>query len=238
MIVPTKYTVYPEYLPNYIDKLSPTNSTDLVKEALLKSGIDLIDLRDSLIHLKSENFLYYKTDNHWNKLGSFFASKIILDKIKQDYPNLPTLQLEDYKIKKEIISGKNTARLIKMEDQFEDTNYILDQKTPSPAKEAYKYGYPVPPKFPYPWEYEMVYETDNDSLPKLLLIRDSFGGSIIPYLNQSFSKSVFIFDNWNFTSNEHIIENEQPDIVVYLVLESMWYDFLAGIEISQQQKEK
>lgn len=238
VIVPTKYTVYPENLPNYVDKLSQINSTDLVKEALLKSGIDLIDLRDSLINLKSEELLYYKTDNHWNKLGSFYASKIILDKIKQDYPNLPTKQLDDFKIKKEIISGKNTARLINMENQFEDINYILDPKTPSPAKKANKYGYPVPQKFPYPWEYEMVYETANDSLPKLLLIRDSFGGSIMPYLNQSFSKSVFIFDNWHFTSNEHIIENEQPDIVIYLVLESMWYDFLAGIEISQQQKEK
>ncbi len=101
VIIPTKYTIYPEYLPNNIDKLSRTNSTDLVKDALFKSGIDVLDLRDELIHFKSEDLLYYKTDNHWNDLGSFYASKIIIDKIKKDYLNIPTLNLDNYSIKLE-----------------------------------------------------------------------------------------------------------------------------------------
>jgi len=237
VIVPTKYTVYAEYLPNYIDKLNEITSTDLVKEALNKGGIDVLDLRDTLINAKNNGLLYYKTDNHWNELGSFFASKTILDKIKKEHPNIPTFQLNDFSITQEIKNGGNTARLINMEDQFDDINFNLDQKTPSQAKKVKSFDYPAPQDFPYPWEYVMTYEVANDSLPKLLLIRDSFGGSVIPFINQGYRRSVFLFDNWNYTSNEHIIENEQPDIVVYLVLECLWDGFLAGVDKSQTQKE-
>ena len=233
VIAPTKYTIYPEYLPNYVDKINRITRTDQVKEALIENGIDVVDLRDTLINAKEKGLLYYKTDNHWNKLGSFIAYRSIIDKIKKDYPEIPALSLKDFTIKQKIKSGGNTARLINMGKKFEDIEYILEQKKPSQAKKVTGIGYPIPQDFKYKWEYEMDYETANDSLPSLLFIRDSFGTSLIPYISQSFKRSVFIFDNWNYTSNEHIIENEQPDIVVYLVLESFWNGFLTGVDKSE-----
>jgi len=81
-------------------------------------------------------------------------------------------------------------------------------------------NYPVIRGFPYTAEYEIVYTITNDSLPTMLMIRDSFGKTIIPFLNEHFSKSVYIFDGWHHGFNEDIVLNEKPDIFIQLILES------------------
>jgi len=51
------------------------------------------------------------------------------------------------------------------------------------------------------------------------MIRDSFGSTLIPYLNEHFSESVYIFDMWNYCLNEDILFNEKPDIFIQTVVE-------------------
>ena len=66
----------------------------------------------------------------------------------------------------------------------------------------------------------MVFTNDNDSLPKLLMIRDSFARTVIPYLSEHFSESVYIFDGWHHEFNEDIVLEEKADIFIQFVLES------------------
>ncbi len=192
-----------------------------------------MDLRPIEINTKHKNLLYYKTDNHWNDLGAFYAYEAMIKHIKKDFNKVPVLSTEDFDIEKKAIKGKNTAQMLNMVDDFEDIDFIFKQKVPSKAKKVTNVGYPMPKTFPYKWVFEMDYETGIDSLPNLLFIRDSFGKAIIPFMNQSFNRSVFLFDNWNYKSNEHIIENEHPDVVVYMVLESLWNGVLTGVDKSQ-----
>jgi hypothetical protein len=232
VIAPTKYSIYPEYLPRYIDRLNDTSRTAIIKEALLEKGINVMELRDTLIQNKHLGLLYYKTDNHWNELGSLITSNAIINLLRIDFPQLSPLDINAFAIDKEDKLDGNLPKLLNMAGHFREINYVLTPNIPNPAIKTDSAGYPVPEGFPYPWEYELTYETPADSLPSMLLIRDSFGTSLIKYLNRSFRRSVFIFDNWQYTSNEHIIEQEMPDAVVYLVLESLWTGFLEGVDIS------
>jgi hypothetical protein len=52
-----------------------------------------------------------------------------------------------------------------------------------------------------------------------VVIRDSFGGYLIPYLSSWFRESVFLFDNWEYRANDTIIQQEKPDIVLLMVYE-------------------
>ena len=81
-------------------------------------------------------------------------------------------------------------------------------------------GYPVVKGFPYPWEFEMVRERKDTTMPKLLLISDSFAGNLFPYISEPFSRSVKIFDSWQYKLNEEIVIAEKPDVVVLIVQES------------------
>ncbi len=230
VVAPTKYSVYPEYVPDYVDVINKTSRTDQIITALQKSGINTLDLRPELINAKKHGIIYYKTDNHWNNMGAFYAYKAIIKRLKEDFNTVPLLSIDDFEIEKKDIKGKNNAKLLGIADNIADISYDFIQKEPSKARVVAKVGYPIPKFFAYKWAYEMDYETGTDSLPDILFIRDSFGDAIIPFMNQSFDRSVFIFDKWSYKSNKHIVDNENPDIVVYMILESFWANFLDGIE--------
>ncbi|MEZ5195806.1 MAG: hypothetical protein R2764_05250 [Bacteroidales bacterium] len=235
VIAPTKYTIYPEFLPAYVKRIRPLNRTDQVKQALLEAGIGVLDLRDSLKLAKEKHMLFYKTDNHWNNLGSFVAYRSILSEIRKDFPELPVLDWNDFTIEEHSRLGGNTADLMNLMMAFNDTEYNLQPNGIRKAQKMPDVGYPAPQYFGYKDQYEEVYSTGNDSLPDILFIRDSFGNALIPYLTESFNRSVCIFDAWNYTANEHIIENEKPDIVLYVVLESLWHGFMTGVEKSENK---
>lgn len=51
---------------------------------------------------------------------------------------------------------------------------------------------------------------------KILVIRDSFGGAILPFVKEAFAESVFIFDSWNYRLNKSILASYQPAVVLYI----------------------
>ena len=72
-----------------------------------------------------------------------------------------------------------------------------------------------------------MYRNPSDTTaPKILVIRDSFGDQLIPFLKEPFSESVFIFDGWDYGLNKEIIETVKPDIVIFLGLETHIENFI------------
>jgi alginate O-acetyltransferase complex protein AlgJ len=236
-IVPSKYTVYPEYLPPFEFKRNTTDRTDQVKDVLQKAGINVIDLRTPMLEAKSKDLIYRKTDNHWNSLGAYIASSAIVDRIKMDFPNIPDLNLNDYSLTQISVKGGNAAFMMHMENYFTDINYNFEKKTPEKAKLSAKSNYPLPEYYKNTDEYEFVYSSQDTTLPSMLVIRDSFGQAVMPFLSQSFNRSVYIFDGWHYTLCENIVENEHPDIMIYLVFESLWDGFMMGIRDSYPKSE-
>ena len=79
VIVPTKYTVYPEFLSAKYSRRSALNKREQLFDFLLNAGdISVIDLSDTLISNKKKGKLFYKTDNHWTALGAFIGTRAIV----------------------------------------------------------------------------------------------------------------------------------------------------------------
>ncbi|HEX2901548.1 MAG TPA: hypothetical protein VHS96_17685, partial [Bacteroidia bacterium] len=88
------------------------------------------------------------------------------------------------------------------------------------ASVAEKVPYPPIADFPYDWDYESVREIEGRDSPKLLLITDSFGHNIFPYLAEQFGRSVKIFDGWQYKLNREIVLQERPDVVILMPMEA------------------
>ena len=74
VIVPDKQTVYPEFLPSTIRKVTPHTRLDE-----LTAEIDAIDLRSTLRNAKaSDRELYFRRDSHWSPQGVYAAYREIL----------------------------------------------------------------------------------------------------------------------------------------------------------------
>ena len=83
-----------------------------------------------------------------------------------------------------------------------------------------KKDYKVPEKFPYPWDYYHYYKTDKYNAPRALIIRDSFTNHLIPFLSRSFKESFYIWDGWKYRLNQPILNNEQPDVLIEIIIEN------------------
>ncbi|KAF5038412.1 SGNH hydrolase-like domain, acetyltransferase AlgX [anaerobic digester metagenome] len=240
IIVPCKHSVYPEYLPDFAEKKVPKNNAELVMDNLHRcTGVKcMFPLKEIQSHKNGQYPLYSKTDNHWNHLGAFYAAQAVTELIRKDYPAVKPLRLSDYRIAVKKQRGGNIAEMFGMQDELSEDFVSLEPINPVRSHAAAKQNYPVPEGFAYPDEYELVYETGNDTLPKMLVVRESFATFATPFLSESASKAVFIFDAWQHKFNPDIFSSEKPDIYIQFVMEGFLRQMLrysrAEKEMSQE----
>jgi alginate O-acetyltransferase complex protein AlgJ len=223
VLVPTKFSVYPEYLPGYFAMNKPHTLTDQIKEVFTKSGIAVIDLREELKKSKSELLngedLFLKSDNHWNGMGGYAASYAIINRLRQDFPVIqPPLPLDSFNIIREKSKGGNLATIINLRDKYTEKQVWLRCKSRA-VSNGIKKGYTSPPDFS--GEFELVKRCNADNKLKLLVIRDSFGDALVPVLSTAFHESVYVFDKWENGLNEDIVNTEKPDIFIQMPIESL-----------------
>lgn len=220
MICPFKHHIYPENLPLNVSRSNDYKRVDQLKEALEDSipGL-IIDPTPELLASKDSMMLYYELDNHWNMRAGYIASKLLLSKIRDDFPDTDIPEIENYEWEKSESSIGIHYRVLGLEDIFEivENPIIENEKAP----EATKYGFPPLEGFTYAylWEKRFVNPTDSTGL-RVLIIRDSFGNQLMPFIKEPFRETVLIFDAWHYNLNEDIIEVMKPDIVVFLGLET------------------
>ncbi|WP_161884215.1 alginate O-acetyltransferase AlgX-related protein [Deinococcus alpinitundrae] len=78
MIIPTKASIYSEFLPDNLKaSLDYNGSYRRITADLNRLGIINVDLKTPLIAHKSEGKLYFKTDSHWTPLGMKVAAEAI-----------------------------------------------------------------------------------------------------------------------------------------------------------------
>jgi hypothetical protein len=128
-VPPTKEEIYPEYLPgNYFRKKGKL-VMDRIFEAFKKdSVINFIDLRKPLLEAKKNGRLYYKTDNHWNSLGAYYAYYEIINRMKEDFPQLKPLSRNDFTIENPKIDGQNLAVSMDLAKYIKDEDVVVSMK--------------------------------------------------------------------------------------------------------------
>ncbi len=107
VLAPTKALVYPEKLPERIGNLKnqlnkPTRYDQLVAYLQRYSDVPVVDLQSELVASKDAHPwpLYYRTDFHWNYLGSYYAYKATIKTINEHYPDyeIAALPIEEFRI--------------------------------------------------------------------------------------------------------------------------------------------
>lgn len=235
---PTKGSVYPENISNkYCNALN--SRTNKLVDSLRKYIPELttINLYTALNLAKDTLPVYYKTDNHWNELGGYIGYYTVMQELKKQ--GVLTAEnindLSDYTIDTTDFDG-NLARMASAKPYIDDVKYTSVKKTES-AKSSKIYEYKVPRGFPYPWSYYKSFITADDSQPSVLIINDSYIGSIGVFLRESFYRSTFIFDAWKYRFNQDIIDNEKADVIIYLIYEPHVENILKNLTQNADSKQ-
>lgn len=215
-IAPNKNTIYPEYLPYSVGKKGKQTRLDqVIKYLNQNSNVRLIDVRQQLLEEKKNQILYYKTDTHWNNYGAFLFTQILLRSMAQSNLYLQSDIAQNYGMNVEVVNAKGDINnMLLLTNDFKDMNITLKPKV------VVNYTYA-------PYSYQntnnhFIATTPNDHLPSIVVFRDSFFTSPIPFFSPHFSKAIYL---WTPAIDYGIVAKEKPNIVLYEVAER-YLDFL------------
>src|SRR5438552_2297747 len=84
VIAPNKETIYPEFMPESLNRVRPVTRLDqLVAHLRAHSSVAVVDPRDALRTAKAGGILYLRTDTHWNDVGAWLLYREIVTGLRR-----------------------------------------------------------------------------------------------------------------------------------------------------------
>lgn len=204
-IAPNKNSLYGENMPDYYKKVSDVNNIQLITPYLKDHKIKYADLLD--MFKNTNEVLYLKRDSHWNQKGALIAYNSILDAIDYEHDHLRSL------------------KAIRTKEEIGDLNKMI---YPVTAKPEWNYQYQYKENYKYITDTKSVedawIETENSKgNGKLLMFRDSFGNTLLPFMANTFQKSYF--SKGTPYQIESYFEKYTPELVIVEKVERNIDDF-------------
>lgn len=208
VIAPNKHTIYPEFLPDYVEKQAEYSALeDLLTAVSSKPSINIVDLRPVLRGAKSHHQLYKKTDTHWNLFGANVAQQFMVEELVE----VANLQLDpvDFEFEMVTAEGGDLAKFIGV-NSF--TEFEPKLKAKNDSCEIFNFPYKTVPGPRHTL-------TCEGSKYSLLVFGDSFFSALQPFFATRFEKSTY---NWASIDSKNVVEQvleHRPDIVIEEVVE-------------------
>lgn len=172
-IAPNKNSVYGENMPYYYVRGEGETNYDRLRERMIQEDIHFVDLHKAFE--ESGEILYLERDSHWTNKGAVLAYNQMMQALTtgyETYENVP------YEVRKEHL-GDLTEMLYPLNSELENNEYY---------------------NMDWNWSYvnevtdnmDEWIETSNPQKDKILLMyRDSFGESLLPFFAEAFGKGYF-----------------------------------------------
>ena len=225
VVAPNKHTVYPEFLPPQYNRASPVSRTNQLVDALQAAGVNVLDLRDTMLTVKKGALAYYRTDTHWTTFGAFAGYIQIMRWLTRWYPAFEPTIRGDYDI--HITPGLTggLSSMLALADMFPEDRVTFVPRTPRQAKEVENV---VAPKALF--QPTVVTETGDADLPTAVVFRDSFAHELMPFLSENFNRAVYL---WPYPSTPRemrtfdwgTIDSVRPDLVIDEFVERYFTEF-------------
>ena len=172
-VAPNKNSLYSENMPDRLKyRFADESDMQRLKPWLEREGVNYVDLFS--LFLIQNQVLYYARDSHWNQRGAVMVCNMLLEACGK-----PRGDWEE--------SGYEVTK-----DYYGDLNRMLFPVGGRPEEE-FRY------KKDFTWSYSLgesvednfIQTTCENGEQNLLLYRDSFGNSMLPYLAEAFSEATF-----------------------------------------------
>jgi hypothetical protein len=211
VIPPNKNTIYPEYVPAEIPIIGSQSRLDqIISYEQNHDTFKIMDLRPLLLEARVQKQVYYPCDTHWNPYGAFIAYRAILMELQKQFPVLKPHSLNEYSLVPDQ-TPCDISSMAYIHDLPSDKFSLSPQFSLQLHEQDWQRGIDQGSFFVrFPYANITVFNADP-SLPRLLMFRDSFGAALIPFLEDHFSRSVYL---WAYPADEAYYDTEKPDIVI------------------------
>lgn len=223
VIVPNPMTIYPETVPSrYVKSDKSTSRTKQFEECAQNAGATVVDLCDILNEHRDDDFkIFNKLDSHWTDYGAYFGYYALMEHISKTWADATPLEIDgNFEFYKKEVDGGDMLTHLEIQNSL--------------IKEVATFGNflitPVDkPNYYYKNRNELNFDSVNSTktvknnistgnLPTAMVVRDSFGTNIYPYLNNAFSE-VYYQSMWDYKFDKKYIESTNPNYYIVLVAE-------------------
>ena len=205
-IAPNKERVYSEYMPEkYGLPAENDNISRLVKYLKKHTDVKVVCCLDELAAVKEKisEPLYYKTDTHWNQIGAYAGSSLLLRELGVTLPELGSGATP-------VVTGQDSgdlARLLHLSAYFAgaDNEYEIDGFEIKGERHDGE-GY----------HSEISYVCEDGDPRRVYVCRDSFGDAMVDYIGSCFAETKFVYQQ-DFSFED--VKAFAPDVLVIEAVE-------------------
>jgi len=220
VVAPNKQTIYPEYLPDYLQKDRGQSRLQQLS-AYLKthSDVSILDLSTALNEEKQRHRVYYLTDTHWNDRGAYTAYLAIMDRVVQWFPEASVTQNKIIETENIPGPGGDLAGMLDMADTMREENPVLkvQQTTCSPEISKAVADFM---KTPADLIRSKPFMTKCDtSKLRAVVFRDSFFNAVVPFIAEDFNRIDYVWKPYDHAIMKELIEQQKPQIVIEEMVE-------------------
>jgi len=203
VVVPDKHGIYSEKLPAaYYRPGVPSIYDQWMGFMKGNSSVDPVDPRPRLFEAKERGeLLYYKYGTHWNLLGSWYGYEAIAERMKRLLPDFQPLERPEF-FEGDDGRDDNFGKHLLIRDLMPQVVFMTRPEHPAEARLVAKKE--APPRV-------HIWETEDESRPRVLMFHDSHGNWLEPYLADSCERFVSILKG---EFNRDLILKEKPDVVI------------------------
>ena len=229
LLAPNAANILSDKLPIAVSTANQNKYMDDFFETVESLGITPIDVRDTFKEAKKDTQLYYRTDHHWTTDGAYLA----FEQVNSVMELGNKVTYTDYAVKNDFrgtlasksgfVNGMDDA--IKIYLPAEDSEgyensviYYSDTKEKTTqfyqvdsldTKDAYTvFGGSNHPMY--------TVRTPLDTDRHLLLIKDSYANSMVPFLSHCFSEIVVVDPRYFYDNIQDVISSESVTDVLFL----------------------
>ena len=211
VVAANKSTVYPEYLPGRVRRVSRRSRLDQLLEVLRTgSQVEVLDLRPEMIRAKGALPLYWKTDTHWNDLGALRADQALMKRLQRDFPTVRPFADGDFDVGWRVTEGGDLAQTLSLQESWlRERELRLAPRRPFTARQVE----PMRRMPGYSFVRTSTWAQSDAHLPRVVMVHDSFYRRWRPFLSEHFARVVYIWD-WGMGLFPEVVERERPDLFI------------------------
>lgn len=213
LIAPNSLTIYPETATDDMIAKKVSDSSRIRQfVALVESREDknilIIDLADYMKTKKDLGKLYYQTDTHWNTFGAYYGYYGLMTVISEDsgIKGTAPYELDLFNVYQNIQGSGDLCNFLGINNSVvsEYVTYCSAKFPLTAVRDTDSIG-------------SEVMRTGDASLPKAVVMRDSFGAALISFVSEHFNEITFMPPGNGVDTA--ILESTQPDYFIQVLVE-------------------
>lgn len=224
LLIPTKSQILKDKLPKYGPLVDEKALLEKIRLAL-NDNIKIIDLMDTLKEKRNE-YIYYKTDHHWTTMGAYYGYKEYMEETGQIPLDQSEFTIETISDDFYGTSYRKANLLFALPDDMliykpkSDISYKVTYNLESQTNTLYDETFlNKTDKYSYFFGGDKAIveiETSIKNNKTILILKDSFANSLIPFLTNHYEKIIVIDTRYYNASISQFVKDNDIDEVLFL----------------------